>query len=74
DLMNYIRLCSRCLECNTLIQPIDKKLILDQIPPLVAEFYSVFYVCPHCHKIYWEGTHFKHMQESVEQWKKELSP
>ncbi|MGZ3742350.1 MAG: Mut7-C RNAse domain-containing protein [Pseudobdellovibrionaceae bacterium] len=74
NLINFIRLCSRCLECNVPIQSIDKDQVLSQLPPLVAKFYSKFYVCPHCHKIYWEGTHFKHMRESVEQWKKELSP
>lgn len=73
DLVNFIQLCSRCLECNTPIQPIAKELVLDQLPPLVAEFYADFFICPQCRKIYWEGTHFKHMKESVALWKKELS-
>jgi uncharacterized protein with PIN domain len=47
---------------------------LNMLPPLVAQYYANFYICPHCHKIYWEGTQFKSMKKKVDQWKKEIGP
>jgi len=74
DLLNATELCARCLECNTPVVSVKKENILDKIPPKVAQAYSEFYMCPHCHKIYWQGTHFEGMKKKLEEWKKELRP
>jgi uncharacterized protein with PIN domain/sulfur carrier protein ThiS len=62
DMMNLVNLCSRCLHCNNPLQSISKEQVLQELPPQVAEGYQTFYFCPHCERIYWEGTHFEHMR------------
>ncbi len=27
--------------------------------------YDEFYTCSDCHKLYWKGSHYRHMQELV---------
>ena len=48
---------SRCLLCNTRIEPIDKKEIASQVPPYVYNAQQHFFYCPQCNKAYWQGTH-----------------
>ena len=31
--------------------------MLDQLEPKTKKYYSTFYRCPACGKIYWEGSH-----------------
>jgi uncharacterized protein with PIN domain len=54
---------SRCLECNTLLRPVDKSAILHQLEPLTIKYYHQFKRCPDCGRIYWRGSHHRHMQE-----------
>jgi len=56
---------SRCLECNTLLQPVRKEDILHRLEPLTIEYFSLFSLCPHCDKIYWHGTHVDRMLQSL---------
>ncbi|MEK2688251.1 Mut7-C RNAse domain-containing protein [Bdellovibrio sp. GT3] len=62
DLGGETQLCSRCIHDNTPLEPIAKEQILDQVPPLVAETYSEFSICPDCQRVYWEGSHFESMK------------
>ncbi len=52
-----INVFSRCLECNNIIEPIEKKYVQDRVPPHVYEINSSFYICKSCKKIFWNGTH-----------------
>ena len=51
------RFFSRCLLCSNLIQPIAKKDVALRVPPYTFKTHNDFFTCPHCNKIYWEGTH-----------------
>jgi uncharacterized protein with PIN domain len=59
DLKNLMKQFSRCMECNTLLEPVPKEEILEQIPPKVSASQQLFSICPSCKKIYWEGTHHR---------------
>lgn len=48
---------SRCLLCNTEIEPIPKGVIKTKVPPYVYETQDNFLHCPRCDRIYWAGTH-----------------
>jgi uncharacterized protein with PIN domain len=61
DLKKLIKEFTRCIECNTLLEPISKDEIVDDLPPKVAESQSVFSKCPSCNKNYWMGTHHQKM-------------
>lgn len=47
-----------CLECNGKIARIPKSRISRCLPPMVREYYKRFYICRHCRKIYWQGSHY----------------
>jgi len=48
---------SRCLRCNALLQPVEKRRILNRLEPLTQTYYHAFHRCPCCDRIYWPGTH-----------------
>ncbi|HVN49135.1 MAG TPA: Mut7-C RNAse domain-containing protein [Bacteroidota bacterium] len=56
---------TRCIECNTILQPIEMKQILFRLPAPVKEWCTEYQWCSVCDRIYWKGTHFKKMQEFI---------
>jgi uncharacterized protein len=54
---------SRCTSCNGNLQSIEKYRVIGKIPEGVLEREEKFWICDSCKKIYWEGTHFKKLQE-----------
>lgn len=58
---------TRCLECNTPLQPVEKQDILERLEPLTIRYYTTFRICPCCDKIYWPGSHVDKMQRSLRQ-------
>lgn len=58
---------SRCIVCNTPLQVIDKKNVIDRLPEKVKEHFDIFEYCPTCDRIYWQGDHYRHMMEFLEE-------
>jgi len=65
DLADYRSTVARCMECNGIIEDVDKQQIESQLLPLTRQHYDQFYQCNGCHKIYWEGSHFEKMQDFI---------
>ncbi len=65
DLYKSFKEFSRCMECNTLLKPVDKNKISGRLPPKVKEFQNEFYICESCNKIYWPGSHYKKMKKII---------
>lgn len=57
---------SRCPACNTKIKSVSKNEILSEIPPSTAIFYGRFWKCQGCGKVYWQGSHWKRIAETLE--------
>ncbi len=66
-LQKMIKPFSRCLECNTLLQPVEKSTILHRLEPLTRKYYHTFRRCPACDQIYWKGSHQQHMGQTMQQ-------
>jgi len=49
---------SRCPECNTNIENIEKEKVKNIVPQFVYDTMNTFSYCPHCKKAYWQGTHY----------------
>ena len=64
-------LFSRCLECNELIQPVDKSEVAGRVPPHVYRTRLEFWQCPGCGRVYWAGTHHERMRRRLESWLKQ---
>lgn len=65
-LQKSIKPFSRCLECNTLLQPVDKSTIHHRLEPLTNKYYQKFHLCPDCDQIFWQGSHRQHMDEIIQ--------
>ena len=48
---------TRCLVCNSLLEPVAKEKIKDRVPPYVYSTQDEFDICQQCGRIYWSGTH-----------------
>jgi hypothetical protein len=55
----------RCIRCNDLLQPVDKRAILERLEPLTRAYFNEFRLCPSCRQIYWKGSHFERMQTTI---------
>jgi uncharacterized protein with PIN domain/sulfur carrier protein ThiS len=66
DLKNNISEFLRCLECNSIIERIEKEKIIDRVPPKVKEWQNEFWYCKQCDKVYWKGSHYEKMLKFIE--------
>ena len=65
DLARSVRPFSLCLTCNAALQPIEKAAVADRLPPSVRDCQQRFTTCDVCHRIFWEGSHWRRMQQCV---------
>ena len=65
DLKEYINKSSRCPKCNHLLESISKEKIIDRLEPKTKKYYNEFYICTNCDQIYWRGSHFKKIEELI---------
>lgn len=71
EVINYyyltgeIKPFSRCLLCNGLLVAMNKEDIVNHIPPKAVLYFNDFYQCTHCRRIYWKGSHYHHMQQTI---------
>ncbi len=60
------RMFSRCLEDNVKIEPTPKEVIASRVFPFTYQHHDTFYICPHCRRVYWSGTHVEAMIRRLE--------
>jgi uncharacterized protein len=58
-------LFTRCLNCNSLLQPRSKALVEKIVPPYVFSTQENFVWCPKCRRVYWPATHHDRMLEEL---------
>jgi hypothetical protein len=61
-LEDELRPFSRCLECNTPLEPVAKEEVIHRLEPLTKKYYHSFSRCPSCDRIYWAGSHTEDMR------------
>ncbi len=59
-------LFSRCIDCNTPLEPALREEAQHRVPPYIFSTQARFMRCERCGKILWEGTHRNHMQKVLE--------
>jgi len=59
------RLFTRCLECNTVLQPVAKESVKERVPPYVYSSQEKFSRCSNCRRIFWPATHQERMMEEL---------
>ena len=58
---------SRCTQCNGLIQAVAKEQVLERLPHRVAAAFDRFSACMDCKRVYWQGSHYDHMQRIIDE-------
>jgi uncharacterized protein with PIN domain len=56
---------SRCPLCNTKIRSISKNKINGKIPHFTSLYCKEFWFCSNCKQIYWKGSHWKKIEETL---------
>ena len=67
DLSGSAKPFSRCLRCNTLVRPVSKSEVAEELPPRTRQFYDEFFRCPECERVYWRGGHYEALRGLLEQ-------
>jgi uncharacterized protein with PIN domain len=63
DLAGAIKPFYRCTICNGLIDSVEKQAVLHLLEPKTKKYYTVFYRCRNCGRVYWEGSHIDKIKE-----------
>jgi uncharacterized protein with PIN domain len=66
DLFRSIEPFSRCVNCNGLLETVDKEIIADRLMPQTRQHYDEFQRCIECEQIYWKGSHHQRMERLIE--------
>lgn len=70
QLEKMIKEFTRCIDCNGILAPIPKEKVIDKLPLKVKKYYTEFFICTDCTKIYWHGTHVEGMTKVVNKFKR----
>jgi len=57
---------SLCLECNQVLIARSKEEVKNSIPAHVFKTQTQYMECPACHRIYWQGTHWRDMVKKLQ--------
>lgn len=61
---------NRCSVCNTILHEVKKERIESHVPSKVFQNHHHFWQCPTCNRIYWKGTHYKKILQTINEFKK----
>ena len=66
--LKYDPLVSKCPKCSARIEETSKESVRDEVPQLTYEAYNEFWICtnPDCGKVYWRGSHWKNILETID--------
>jgi hypothetical protein len=65
NLTSIVNPYHRCLRCNVPLVAVDKKSILHRLKPKTKKYFQDFHLCPLCERVYWKGSHYDRMVDSV---------
>jgi len=57
---------SRCVECNAVLKSLPKERAINLVSPFVYEQSEAFALCPGCGRVFWKGSHFENMNETLD--------
>jgi uncharacterized protein len=65
DLHSRARPFSLCIECNGSISRADRGTVLPKLPEKTGKCYEEFHKCDSCGRVYWQGSHFESLRQTV---------
>ena len=61
DLQTQARPFTRCMECNGLLRPIDRRQLAGRVEEAILARFETYRECPDCSRVFWKGSHFHRM-------------
>ncbi len=58
---------TRCMQCNGLLQRVEKEEIVHRLPPRTRDHFDEYRICATCQRIYWQGSHYPGLNEIIDQ-------
>lgn len=65
-LKDQMRPYSRCVECNEALKDLPKERAENLVTPYVYRNAESFSLCPKCGRVFWPGTHHRHMRSKID--------
>lgn len=62
DLCSIIHPFSRCMDCNGMIEKVEKRTVLSMLQPGTFRTFDEYFRCTSCGKVYWKGAHYQRME------------
>ena len=56
----------RCMACGGPLTEVPKDQIRGRVPPRTVDWLQRFYECARCRKLFWQGTHWQHIANRLE--------
>jgi uncharacterized protein with PIN domain len=64
---------SHCPICNTPLKSAPKEQLKEELEKNTFTYYDKFWKCPNCRQIYWQGAHWKQINNTLNQAKTKLT-
>ncbi len=61
------KMFTRCVICNKTLEKVEKEKVKEKVPLYVYQTQNEFYQCPVCLRIYWQGTHWGNVKETIKE-------
>lgn len=66
DLTSLLVPFTRCAVCNGVVEPVEKAIVLEMLPPHTGRNYHQFWRCRRCDRVYWRGAHFRSIERLID--------
>jgi uncharacterized protein with PIN domain len=63
---------SRCPLCGSYLERVVKKQVTNKVPKKSLKRFNDFWLCTSCDKVYWQGTHWKNIIQTLNKAKRLL--
>jgi uncharacterized protein with PIN domain len=61
----YIKPFTRCTVCNGMVEEAPKETLQDRLEQRTLMYYTEFFRCSSCGRIYWKGSHYPRLLELI---------
>ncbi|GET25172.1 Mut7-C RNAse domain-containing protein [Prolixibacter sp. NT017] len=72
-LIRAIRPFTRCMQCNGPMTEVPKEEVQERLETGTRRYFDRFYRCTDCGKVFWEGSHFDHMNLFIDEFLDKMS-
>lgn len=67
NLAEYAEPFKYCMKCNGNLHTVDKHDIKHELPGNTTEYYDDFHQCQDCGRIFWKGSHYRKMEDIIQE-------